>query len=204
VFDPDYGSPLEDVVCRYASECLGRGRALDLLYRAGTSKAYPFCSWIPFWTRGNFPQTISSWRGERGNFSAGGKRATGAQVLPTKKFVLSVRGFSFDTIVRMSDMRTDKKDIVSFVNSIYSLVESLKSYPTSESRHDLKWKLPIGNAGRPYFEPPNQYLIPQDIIAGDTTLGDWPPDLGKNISMISSKQDMMDFCKKPHNLRELT
>jgi hypothetical protein len=104
----------------------------------------------------------------------------------------------------MSDMRTDKKDIVSFVNSIYSLVESLKSYPTSESRHDLKWKLPIGNAGRPYFEPPNQYLIPQDIIAGDTTLGDWPPDLGKNISMISSKQDMMDFCKKPHNLRELT
>jgi len=204
VFDPDYESPLEDVVRRYASEFVRRGLALDLLYRAGTSKAYPFCSWIPFWTRGNFPQTISSWRGERGNFSAGGKRSTRAQVLPTNKCVLSVRGFSFDTIVRVSGIRTEESDIISFVNSIYSSVESLKSYPTGESRHDLKWKLPIGNAGRPYLEPTNQYLIPREIIVGDPKPKNWPPDLGRNISMVNSKRDMMNFLKKPQNLRDLT
>jgi Heterokaryon incompatibility protein (HET) len=70
-FDPDYESTMEDVIRRYASEFVRKGRAMELLYRAGTSKAYPFCSWIPFWTRKNFPKTISSRRGERGNSQPG-------------------------------------------------------------------------------------------------------------------------------------
>jgi hypothetical protein len=81
----------------------------------------------------------------------------------------------------------------------------LTSYPTGESRQELKLKLPIGNAGRPYLEPTTKYLTPPEVIADvDSKLGDWPTDLGKNISMVNSKQDMMNFLKKPLDMRELT
>jgi hypothetical protein len=40
VFDPDYDSPFEDVMVKYAGAFVEMGQALDLLYRAGTSKSF--------------------------------------------------------------------------------------------------------------------------------------------------------------------
>jgi hypothetical protein len=207
VFDPDYESTMEDVVRRYASEFVRKGRVLDLLYRAGTSKSYPFCSWIPFWTRENFPKTISTWRGENGNFHAGGKGLLRAQLLAGNTDILVVRGFLFDTITEMNVTRMDKSDIISVVNSMLTSIDSLKStsYPTGETRQELKLKLPIGSAGRAYLEPTTKDFIPREIVTtGESKTPDWPPDLEKNIPRVGSIQEMLSFLKKPEDARELT
>jgi hypothetical protein len=126
-------------------------------------------------------------------------------LLPSNGSILAVHGFSFDSIATLNDVRTDKTDIVSFANSIYSSIEPLTSYPIGESRQELKLKLPIGNAGSPYLEPTTKYFIPREVIADvDSKLGEWPTDLGKNISIVGSKQDIMNFLKKPLDMRALT
>ena len=70
-FNPDYSSPFEVVVLRYATAFVERGDALELLYRAGASKSYNFCSWIPKGNDREPCRTISTWRGSKGIFSAG-------------------------------------------------------------------------------------------------------------------------------------
>lgn len=60
IFDPNYSSSLDVVVRKYAGEFVRRGNAIDLLYRAGGSKAYDFCSWIPKWTGREPFRTIST------------------------------------------------------------------------------------------------------------------------------------------------
>lgn len=202
-FDPDYESTIDAIVRRYANEFVQRGYAMDLLYRAGASKSYPFCSWIPFWTRENFPKTISSWRGVSGNFCAGGRGHPHAHLDPINAYTLVVRGFLFDTIIQISDTKTDKSDIISFVNSIHASIDSIKRYPTGESRQELKLKLPIGSAGRPYLESTKGF-VPQQIMAvAESKREDWLSELEHKISSISSIQEMMNFLKKPQDARDV-
>jgi len=202
-FDPDYESSMEAIVRRYANEFVRRGHAMDLLYRAGISKSYPFCSWIPFWTRGNFPKTISSWRGEGGNFCAGGKGLPRAHLLPINPSTMVVRGFSVDTIIQISDTRMDKSDIICFLNSIHSSIDQLKSYPTGESRQELKLKLPTGSASRPYLESTNGSLPGQIIAFAESKREDWPSDLAAKMASVGSIQELMNFLRKPQDAREV-
>ena len=202
-FDPDYESTMDAIVRRYANEFVQRGHAMDLLYRAGTSKSYPFCSWIPFWTRENFPKTISSWRGAGGNFCAGGRGRPCAHLDPINPYTLVVRGCLFDTIVQMSDTKPDKNDIISFVNSIHASINLIKRYPTGESRQDLKLNLPVGSAGRPYLEPTKGFVPQQIIAAAESERVGWLSGLRDKISSIGSTQEMMNFLKRPQDAREV-
>ncbi|CAO2650180.1 Nn.00g014720.m01.CDS01 [Neocucurbitaria sp. VM-36] len=50
-FEPDYTSPLEVVVTRFANVFIRQGKVLQLLYRAGLgSQPERFPSWVPDWT----------------------------------------------------------------------------------------------------------------------------------------------------------
>jgi hypothetical protein len=50
-FEPDYNSPLEDVVLKFARVFVRQGRGMQMLYRAGLShQSDRFPSWIPDWT----------------------------------------------------------------------------------------------------------------------------------------------------------
>ena len=200
-FDPDYDSSMESIVRRYAEEFVRNGHAMDLLYRAGISKSYPFCSWIPYWTRENFPKTIYSWRSSGGSFCAGGKDSSHAQVLQTKPPTLVTRGMYFDAIDRMGETKVDRNDIISFLNSIYSSIDKLRDYPTSESRQELKLRLPIGNARQPHLESTN-ILKPAHILGVDSKQDGWPSELGSKLPTVESIQDMMTFLKKPQDARQ--
>lgn len=195
-FNPDYDSQMKDIIRRYAGQFVKRGQAMDLLYRAGTSKSYPFCSWIPFWTRDEFPKTISTWAAADGSFYAGQGTPPGARLQDRDPSVLVANGFSIDSIVSISNTTEDKSNVISFVWAIRALIGYLKDYPTGEKHEELMLKLPIGNAKRPHLESTKDRLLSYRGLKEPEE--DWPPNLGDEISTLSFDQDGMDFLQKLH------
>lgn len=153
VFNPDYDSPLEEVVRRYAAAFVANGQTMELLYRAGVTKMYPFCSWIPRWTSGEFPRTISTWAAIGGEFQAGQRVPPAAAVLKTG--CLRVRGFASDTIQHVSQIPMAGGWALCG-SALAAFAEQLKyyadRYPTGETPEDLLVRLPIGNASLPHLE----------------------------------------------------
>jgi hypothetical protein len=197
LFDPDYDSSLEAVVRRYASEFVRRGSTLDLLYKAGASKSYDFCSWIPNWTGRRPRKTISNWRGARGVFSAGGSLNTQPQNL-RHGVSLELYALPVDKITDICVTTMKEHDIISVVNIIHGLMDNIKGYPTGESIAELKIKIPIGDAMNPSFD--------------DTVLshhqGDQPIETHEPFKWheeffpIASVQEMVEFLKKPQQSRK--
>lgn len=74
LFVPDYDSPEQEVLAKYAKGLVRKGRGLDLLYRAGGHKSSDICSWIPDLLNSQRRETtISTWdaAGREGGFYAG-------------------------------------------------------------------------------------------------------------------------------------
>jgi hypothetical protein len=206
-FLPDYDSSLEVVVRRYASAFVKRGDAMELLYRSGVAKSYKFASWIPYWTREEFPQTISTWYSAEGEFSASRDRPISLHFLPEDAKVLVISGISVDKIKRMGIVTTKKTDVISFVNSLRTDIESLKSYPTGESIEEVKLKLPIGNASHPHVEKTRELLLSDKFAPVDEAIPrhedpfDFSGDMAKVTSM-PSVQAMVSFLKQNPSLRD--
>jgi hypothetical protein len=186
------------VVRRYAGEFVRRGRAMDLLYRAGGSKAYNFCSWIPKWTGREPFRTISTWRGAEGPFSAGGISHANVQFPTVKAQKLHVAGFDVDSIVELCPATTNDQDIISVVNIIHASIDKLKWYPTGESLGDLKSKVPIGNAMRPCSDD----IGSLDMDTDRSKEGDNGFDWKEEFQAINSVKEMVDFLKKSQDTRE--
>jgi hypothetical protein len=192
VFDPDYSSSLEAVVRRYAGEFVKRGKTMELLYRAGFSKSYRFCSWIPNWTRKDPRRTITTWRGAKGIFSAGGTISPKAQIIERGR--LQVLGVQFDIVQELCNDSTNDSDIISFVNTVHGFIDMCTTYPTGEAIKDLKLKVPIGNAILPYS---NDINTPEESFDEDN-----PVDWVKEFSPIGSVQEMISFVEKPRDARQ--
>lgn len=199
--NPDYDSPLEDVIRRYASCFVARRQVMDLLYRAGTTKSYRFCSWIPNWTGDNFPTTISNWEPRR-NFYAGRGIPPEARLDDVNPSMLIVKGCSVDTIISLSSTRLYPNKIPSFVESAHAMIRFLKSYPTGETHEEVMLRLPIGNARRPHIESADSYLA-FDRIHEESVEEDWPPYLQLEISSMRPDQDLAAFHDKPQHTQEL-
>jgi hypothetical protein len=197
IFDANYSSSLEIVVRRYAREFVRRGQTMDLLYRAGTSKSYEFCSWIPKWTAREPRATISPWRGAEGNFSSGGKSCTKASTLDSIPDRLQVSGIGIDIVEQLCHVTTSEDDIISVVNGIRSSIDKLKSYPTGELLEDLKLKVPIGNAIAPCSDDSGTLGINVPGFSKVDPGCDWK----KEFSAINSVQEMADFLQKPQDSR---
>jgi hypothetical protein len=202
-FNPDYDSPLEEIVQRYSLQFIWKGYAMDLLYRAGKSKAYPFCSWIPCWTREEYPKTISNWATTQGRFYSGPKFPPSAKPLYSDPTVLVVNGFSIDSILRTTNIRINTREIISVVDNLRALIGYLKDYPTGENCDELMLKLPIGDAKGPYTHSEG----PQDLLMTYNSLTEseeesWPLDLGKELSSISLDQNVTNFQGQPQHTRE--
>jgi hypothetical protein len=202
VFNPDYDSSEETVIRRYAKQFIRAGQALELMYRAGLSRSYPFASWIPNWTSQRMPRTISSWRSINGVFSAGGKHdPCHAEIRDSEPAVLSISGLSFDHVIEIGPDKRGSTDVVSFINSLRASIEKVKGGPyTGEMRQNIKIELPIGAAKRPHLSRRNSLAI--DHGAPEEHL--WPEKLSKMLPSISTRADMTAFFKnKPRNEREI-
>ncbi|KAK3349692.1 hypothetical protein B0T25DRAFT_610595 [Lasiosphaeria hispida] len=159
-FNPDCDSPLPEIVRRYAEGFVLRGQAMDLLYRAGVSRSYPFCSWIPRWMAPDleFPRSISTWDAAE-RFASGGP----PQPCFTTARQLVVKGYLFD--VAASDF--------------CELVEYASRY-TNEEKNNILVTLPIGDARRPHLESWwNRLRADLDLPAAEPD--GWPPNLGQLV-----------------------
>lgn len=198
-FTPDYDSPIEEVVRRYATSFVSGGRVLDLLYRAGTAKSYKFCSWIPEWTRETFPQTISTWKAVGGEFYAG-QRTPSTATCPVPS-MLAIRGFSVDSVISASSVRMGTANILSFVDAMADfrrLVQCVVDYPTGETQEEILLRLPIGNAERPHLESTADRLrLYRDFaktLEGNET---WPENLRELVFSVGLDKEASEFFKLP-------
>ncbi len=166
-FSPDYISGFQAVVRRYAGRFVERGDTLELLYRSGTSKSFDFCSWVPHWTRAEYPRTISTWETPSGGFCASGNTKLDASVHRGDNTVLVARGALVDTIKRVGNVTRNNTDAVEYINSLHADVDSLPTpYPTSESADEIKRRLPVGNASRPHLDPRTGAITAYQALAG--------------------------------------
>ena len=196
-FDPDYYSSLETIVRRYACRFVERGNVMDLLYRAGASKSYKFCSWIPEWTGRERRRTISTWRGAEGIFCAAGTTPVRARCLALDPSKLEVYGIRVDSIVRLCNSTTNDQDIISVVNSIHSMINTLQTYPTGEQLKDLKLRVSIGNAMTPYSDDVETTDVNNVETEASSTFN-W----AEEYSPIGTVQEMINFLHKSRDSRQ--
>ncbi|TRX89111.1 hypothetical protein FHL15_010028 [Xylaria flabelliformis] len=200
-FVPDYESTFEEVIRRYSKGFLLRGQVMELLYRAGGPKSYGFCSWIPRWTVGEFPRTISTWDSHGGPFRAGTPYApladtTGGQIPQC----LIVDGYVVDVIHSKHPIRWGSGSSLFFFDAMVnfkSLLSFVSEYPTGESRDDLLLQLPIGNAARPHLESHADKERAYRAFAAQEK-NEWPSDLRELILSVDNDQDPSKYLHMPH------
>ncbi|KAK1749729.1 hypothetical protein QBC47DRAFT_131160 [Echria macrotheca] len=211
IFDPDYSSPLETVVRRYASEFVRRDGVLQLLYRAGMTKGYAFSTWIPCWTGRSRRRTISTWRSTKGRFSASGDTGLFATVDSAELGTLQIMATAVDAVSHVGETSLAKNDIWTVLNEIVRSIQGLKSYPTGETIADVQARLPIGDAARSYLEKMNDLLpTPEEDMeaysalvgvnnAGATTDGDpdWTPTASATALLMPSMHSLLSLLRDP-------
>jgi hypothetical protein len=196
-FDPDYDSPLETVVRRYANEFIARGQIFDLLCRAGDRKAYPFASWIPSWTGGDYPHTISTWYSGAGFYSASGATITNAFISTDRPEALTISGVFVDSVASTGAVTLENSDMWTFINSLHELLDCMDAYPTGESLEKVKILLPIGNASRPYLERSGDVRKSVQYEAIRESGFNWA-EMGSRFTSI---QSMVDFLRQNDDVR---
>ncbi|KAI0469204.1 heterokaryon incompatibility protein-domain-containing protein [Xylaria cf. heliscus] len=210
-FNPDYDSELGKVVRRYAETFVKKGRALDLLYRAGLSKSSTPSSWIPDWTADEFPHTISTWdAGTAGAFYAGRHAPPEASLheggdLP----ILKIEGVLIDSITSMHEIRMGSGAYVSFTNAtddIRKHTEFLRDYPTGESLERVMLLLPIGDANRPQSESPQERLASSqrhNTAPTDRSRSAWPDNLADEILSIDTSGDVTKYAERSYESKQI-
>jgi len=213
LFDPDYISPFENVVRRYANSFVADGKALDLLYRAGGPN---HSISVPGSHIGHGRTTPKLFR--HGIAMAvpspqAGKTQLRAFLHPKDKKVLVVGGILVDKIATVGDVTLRDSDAVTYLNSLRKEANSFVTYPTGESVHDLKLRLPMGTASRPHLDALTDAMSTYRIMASKAhSLGRNQVvneeaearriDLSGATVDIKSIGHLVDFLKQPEDLRQ--
>jgi hypothetical protein len=225
-FTPKYGPSPETAIRQYAAGFVEvKKAAMELLYRSGMSKSYDFCSWIPSWTGGSFPRAISDWEfprtisnwecaGKNKSFRAGRKIPTQAHLKQGDSNVLVVQGFLVDSITSVTEIGLGISNFLTWIKALADfrmLIGSLgDEYPTRETSQELIFRLPIGNARRPYFEADEYASVtvidetPEDRKDKDKDKDEivWPEDLASQLLSICVDQDPSQYEQRPRAVRE--
>lgn len=207
IFNPVYDTSLEDAIRQYAIGFVKTNQAIDLLYRAGISKSYYFSSWIPYWTRKDFPQTISTWPCEGGEFYAGQRTSVKASLRTYSPKTLEVEGFFIDKIIGTKDIRLGSSHFITFVNAMADFNNAIRDlgrmgYPTGETPQELKLRIPIGNA-----KIPQPHYLKHHSLAHrsfrEPSSDRWPKDLEHYIFSVHEDQDAAVYESKPRHVQEV-
>jgi hypothetical protein len=212
-FDPLYGDDIEIPVRKYAEAFVREGHALDLLYRAGwTSKCYPFSSWIPRWTRGTFPRTISEWQCY-GNepFYAGPRMPAEVKLDAHHPKILEVRGYEVDRIASLSTIEVSSSSLfdvrINFTKAMFEYRKAIKSlggqYPTGETPDELQFRIPIGSAKRPqkWVGETGMKGLDLSVDREQVEEQDWLPTLASELLAIHEGQEQSQYENLPTDIK---
>jgi len=159
-FEPDYDSPLEAIVLRFARTFVRQGKGMQLLHRAGLNQqSSRFPSWIPDWTV-KIPSGFHD-SGEGGtseSYSASGSQRVKIKCAPDTDELI-VEGIVVDVVESISTSSNLEQEWENYFQEIDAMVNSLALSPLGDSREDLKWKVPIANM-----------LYPKAAVSGDLDL----------------------------------
>jgi hypothetical protein len=152
---PDYEEEVKDVVCRYASVLVGKGKCMEILYNAFLEpNPYNLPSWVGDWITPVNPISkkthVASPKPDI--YKAGGYSKPNAR-MGDKSDVLIVSGGLFDTIdcVGIGSIIPRAGGALlpmlanSALNNVDAIFETLTSYPTGEPIFEVKWRTLIGN-----------------------------------------------------------
>jgi hypothetical protein len=147
-FDPDYDSPLEDVVLKFARVFVRQGRGMQMLYRAGSShQSDRFPSWIPDWTVKRASSLHDSSEGGV-SFAASGPQQCKIICIPNTDELL-VDGYEVDEIESISKASNVEEQWERYFNEVDTLIDSAILAPVRHLPEDLKWKVPVAGVLRP-------------------------------------------------------
>lgn len=198
VFDPDYVSSMDTVVRRYANEFINRDHVIEMLQTAGISKGSTISSWIPAWMDSKTRSTISTWRGAKGVFCAGGTDVPWAMSASHQSKILQITGVVFDRITLISSASTEASDVFSVIAELRQVLKATPSYPTNEDLATIILRLPIGDAVHPYLDDVSD--LDKIVTEREPERGHF--DFGEDFENIDSVSDMATFLDKPPKDRE--
>ncbi|KAF1996938.1 hypothetical protein P154DRAFT_607356 [Amniculicola lignicola CBS 123094] len=141
-FEPDYDSPLEAIVLKFARVFVRQGRGMQLLYRAGLNQqSDKFASWIPDWTVRR-PGSLHDSSEGGVMFTACGPQQAKIKCVPDTDELL-VDGYLVDVIESISTTSNVEQEWGDYFREIDTMVDNAVLSLVRDSREDLKWKVPI-------------------------------------------------------------
>jgi hypothetical protein len=141
-FEPDYDSPLEDIVLKFTHVFVRQGRGMQMLYRAGLNhQSDRFPSWIPDWTVKRASSLHDSSEGGVSFAASGPQQCKIKCVLNTDE--LLVDGYEVDEIESISKASNVEEEWEKYFNEIDTMIDSAILAPVRHLPEDLKWKVPI-------------------------------------------------------------
>jgi len=144
-FEPDYESPLETIVLRFARVFVRQGRGMQLLYRAGLhGDNHRFPSWIPDWTIQR-PASLADVSEGGITFGASGPHHPIIKCVPESDELL-VDGYTVDLIESVSTSSNVEEELAIYFSEIDAMVDGAELSPSRTSLDELKWKVPIAGA----------------------------------------------------------
>lgn len=147
-FEPDYDSPLEGVVLKFARVFVRQGRGMQLLYRAGLShQSHRFPSWIPDWTVRR-PSSLHDSSEGGITFAASRGQQVKIKCVPDADELI-VEGYAVDVIDSISASSNVEQEWENYFKEIDAMVDSAVLSPVGDSREHLKWKVPIAGVLHP-------------------------------------------------------
>ncbi len=180
-FEPDYDSPLEDIVLRFARVLVRQGRGMQLLYRAGLRAGFSrFPSWIPDWTVQTPVSLADASRGS-GEFEASGPQQPSIECAH-KTDELLMEGFEVDIITKISSSSNVEEGLASYLDEIDGMIDSTVLYPVRDSCADLKWKVPIAGVAISTVTSSDD----TDLRASYIALRNWLDIKGKKKSIVNA------------------
>ena len=191
-FEPDYESPLEVVVLKFARVFVRQGRGMQLLYRAGLSQdSHRFPSWVPDWTVRRPSSLCES--SERGiTFAASGPQQPKIKCDPVTDELI-VEGYSLDVIKSISASANVDQEWEKYFSEIDAMVDAAVLSPVPDSRDHLKWKVPIAGA-----------LYPKVVVSGSLDMQSSYKALRTYISSIQKKETIKDNARSANGTFQST
>jgi hypothetical protein len=207
-FDADYAAPLEAVVQKYAGVFVRRGKGLELLYHAGISESTSstrFPSWVPNWVTTTYPRTITSWKSLSSPFTAGLNNVEDIRLSSVYDGVLTSTAYIVDEIAKVGQTSFAASDEMTYLKGIFSVLETISSYPTGEKPTDILWKVPIGDAR---YLPDNRqkevdFRASYHALREYMQLGDRKTDQNTEISKIRALAKLKQYLFRPQELSKL-